>query len=196
MPRISRDWIAGGILLIVGSFELALTFLPDVAFLIPLLLGLGLLGLFLVLRSPAFLSAGGVISGIGVGILTARQGDPDLAGAGVLVSIGFGFVLVSILGAIYDVHSVRTWPLVPGSALIAVGAVIFATGLGPGVLDLAVRGWPAVPVIVGSYLLLAARLRLPLYADDAEPVEEVPDETHPVPTGRHQEQGPQAPTMS
>lgn len=163
MARIGRDWVAGAILLIVGGFLLNLEFVPDVAFLIPLLAGLVLLGLFLILRSPALLGSGAVVTGIGVGILTATQGSPDFAGAGVLVSIGAGFLLVTVLGAIFDVASVRTWPLVPGLALIALGALIYAAGLGQEVLDIAARGWPALLVLMGAYLLLAARMGLPLH---------------------------------
>ncbi len=137
--------------------------------------GWRLLGLFLVLRLPALLGAGAVITGIGVGILTATQGNPDFGGAGVLVSIGAGFLLVTVLGAIFDIHSVRTWPLVPGLALIALGAVIFAAGLGQEVLDIAARGWPALLVLMGAYLLLAARMGLPLHGREAG--DHVSDET-------------------
>lgn len=165
MPRISRDWLAGGILLIVGSFFLAIEFLPEAAFLIPLLVGLALLGIFLIFRMPSLLSAGGVITGVGVGILAARQGSPDFGGAGVLVSVGGGFLVVSILAAIFQVPSARAWPIAPGLVLITIGAVIYAAGLGQEVLEVATRWWPAVLVFVGAYLLLAARLRLPLYAD-------------------------------
>jgi len=177
MTRISRDWVAGGILLIVGAFLLALEFLPDLAFLIPLLIGLGLLGVFLLVRSPSLLSAGGVITGVGVGILTAAQGSPDFGGAGVLVSVGGGFLLVWLFGAMFGIPSVRSWPLVPGLALIALGAVIYAAGLGGEMLDVSARGWSLLLVVVGGYLLLAARLRLPLYGDGAARGGAVSDET-------------------
>ncbi len=177
MARISRDWVAGGILLSVGAFLLALEFLPDVAFLMPLLIGLALLGVFLLVRSPSLLSAGGVITGVGVGILTAAQGSPDLGGAGVLVSVGGGFLLVWLFGAMFGLPAVRSWPLVPGLALLALGAVIYAAGLGEEVLDVAARGWPVLLVVVGGYLLLAARLRLPLYGEAVTRAGAVSDET-------------------
>ncbi len=197
MTRISRDWVAGGILLIVGAFLLALEFLPDLAFLMPLLIGLALLGMFLLVRSPALLSSGGVITGIGVGILTAAQGSPDFGGAGVLVSVGGGFLLVWLFGLMFGIPAVRSWPLVPGLALIALGTVIYAAGFGEEMLDISSRGWPALLVAVGGYMLLAARLRLPLYGDDATRVGAVTDETDaPVPVsirGRD-EQHREAPT--
>lgn len=180
MGRLSRDWVAGGILLIVGGFLLALEHFPDVAFIIPLFIGLALLGAFLALRSPGLLTAGSVITGVGVGILTGAQGSPDFGGAGVLVSIGGGFLLLSLLGALFEVPSVRAWPLAPGFALVALGAVIYAAGSGRQMLDLATRWWPALLVAMGLYLLLAARLRLPLYAGrDAR--DAVSDETRTGP---------------
>ncbi len=177
MARISRDWVAGGILLSVGAFLLALEFLPELAFLMPLLMGLALLGVFLLVRSPSLLSAGGVITGVGVGVLTATQGSPDFGGAGVLVSVGGGFLLVWLFGAMFGIPAVRSWPLVPGLALLALGAVIYAAGLGEEVLDIAARGWPVLLVVVGGYLLLAARLRLPLYGDGVTRAAGVTDET-------------------
>lgn len=180
--RISRDLVAGAILLMVGGFLLALEHLPDIAFVIPLLIGLGLLGLFLVARTPALLSTGAVITGIGVGILTATQGSADFGGAGVLVSIGAGFLLVTVLGAIFQVPSVRTWPLVPGLALIALGAIIYSSGLGQEVLDVASRWWPLALVLMGAYLVLAARLRLPLHAGGHDRVEVDEDTRYELPS--------------
>ncbi|MDQ3493090.1 MAG: hypothetical protein M3452_07515 [Chloroflexota bacterium] len=197
MTRISRDWVAGGILLIVGAFLLALEFLPDLAFLMPLLIGLALLGIFLLVRSPALLSAGGVITGVGVGILTAAQGSPDFGGAGVLASVGGGFLLVSLFGAMFGITAVRSWPLIPGLALIALGTVIYAAGLGEEMLDISARGWPVLLVVVGAYLLLAARLRLPLYGERAVRADAVSDETDAtvaVVMRDRDERRPEAPT--
>lgn len=196
MARISRDWVAGGTLLIVGAFLLAVEFLPNLAFLMPLLIGLGLLGAFLMVRSPALLGAGGVITGIGVGILTATQGSPDFGGAGVLVSVGGGFLLVSLFGTMFGISAVRSWPLIPGLALIALGTVIYAAGLGAEMLDVSARGWPVLLVVVGAYLLLAARLRLPLYGERALHADTVSDETDasvPVVVRDREERRPEAP---
>jgi hypothetical protein len=153
----SRDVVAGAILLIVGSFLLAGRFLPGVDRLMPLLVGLGLLGLFFVTRSPSALIPGGIVTGVGVGILVATQGDPQFGGAGFLLSAGGGFLLVSFLGALYQIPESRYWPLIPGSILVAIGAVIFAGQLGAEVLRLAADWWPLVLVAMGIYLLVAAR---------------------------------------
>lgn len=196
MARISRDWVAGGILLIVGAFLLALEFLPDLAFLMPLLVGLALLGLFLLVRSPALLSAGGVITGVGVGILTATQGSPDFGGAGVLMSVGGGFLLVWLFGAMFGIPAVRSWPLIPGLALIALGTITYAAGFGEEMLDISARGWPILLVVVGGYLLVAARLRLPLYGgggSHGDPVSDETDATVPVTVRSRDERHPEAP---
>ncbi len=196
MARISRDWVAGGILLIVGAFLLALEFLPDLAFLMPLLVGLALLGIFLLVRSPALLSAGGVITGVGVGILTATQGSPDFGGAGVLMSVGGGFLLVWLFGAMFGIPAVRSWPLIPGLVLIALGTITYAAGFGEEMLDISARGWPILLVVVGGYLLVAARLRLPLYGgggSHGDPVSDETDATVPVTVRGPDERQPEAP---
>lgn len=196
MARISRDWVAGGILLIVGAFLLALEFLPNLAFLMPLLVGLALLGIFLLVRSPALLSAGGVITGVGVGILTATQGSPDFGGAGVLMSVGGGFLLVWLFGAMFGIPAVRSWPLIPGLVLIALGTITYAAGFGEEMLDISARGWPILLVVVGGYLLVAARLRLPLYGDGGshgDPVSDETDATVPVTVRGRDERHPEAP---
>lgn len=157
----NRDLVAGAILLIVGLFLLAGQLVPGFERFIPLLVGLALLLLFFVTRSPAALIPGGIVTGVGVGILVATQGDQQFGGAGFLMSLGGGFLLVSLLGAIFQVPEVRAWPLVPGSILIAVGALILAGQMGQTVLDIATRWWPLVLVIVGGYLVFAARGRHP-----------------------------------
>jgi hypothetical protein len=185
MTKLSRDLVAGSILLVVGAMLLAIEHLPDVAFLIPFIVGLALLGVALLVRLPTALASGGVITGIGVGILVARQGSPDLGAAGLLLSIGGGFLAVTLLAALFDLPAVRSWPLVPGLALVALGAVIYAGGLGQETLDLASAWWPALLLVVGAYLILAARLRLPLYADEARGARD--DETRPVGRQGHED---------
>ncbi len=196
MARISRDWVAGGILLIVGAFLLALEFLPGLAFLMPLLVGLALLGTFLLVRSPALLSAGGVITGVGVGILTATQGSADFGGAGVLMSVGGGFLLVWLFGVMFGIPAVRSWPLIPGLVLIALGTITYLAGFGEEMLDISARGWPILLVVVGGYLLVAARLRLPLYGgggSHGDPVSDETDATVPVTVRGSDERHPEAP---
>lgn len=168
MTRIpSRDWVGGAVLIIVGGFFLARNLVPGIERLIPLFVGLALLALFFLIRSPGALIPGGIVTGVGVGILVASQGN-TFGGAGFLMSVGAGFIAISVLGAIFGVPGTRYWPLVPGSVLIAIGAVIFAAQLGPQVLELAETYWPLVLIVVGGYLLLRARQGVGAIAEDRE----------------------------
>jgi hypothetical protein len=181
MSRLAnRDVIGGALLLIVGLFMLVGRFAPGTERFVPLLVGLALLGLFFATRSPGALVPGGIVTGVGVGAVAATQGDQQFGGAGFLLSAGAGFLLVSFLGGVYGLREVRVWPLVPGSILIALGAVIFAGRMGGQVLQTATDWWPVVLVVVGAYLLLAARFRRTGAAD-------VDDETRSDPAARDAE---------
>ena len=81
-------------LLLVGFERLGNRLFPDLVTIVPLLVGLGLLGLFFLTRSLGPLVAGGVISGLGLGILVATRGSPDFGAAGFLISLAGGFYLV------------------------------------------------------------------------------------------------------
>jgi uncharacterized membrane protein len=101
MHRIpSRDWIGGAILVIVGGFFLARNLAPGVEVIIPLLVGLALLGLFL----------GGVAA-------AARRTGRAAPGAAAAL-------------AVYGAHSAIDWDWeLPALTLVAVvlaGAVLAA----------------------------------------------------------------------
>jgi hypothetical protein len=166
VTRLNRDWIIGAMLLLVGFERLGNRLFPDLVTIVPLLVGLGLLGLFFLTRSLGPLVAGGVISGLGLGILVATRGSPDFGAAGFLISLAGGFYLVWILGLMFERREVRWWPVVPGSVLLAAGAVVYAAGLGAQLLRIAVDWWPVVPIITGLYLLLSARLHARFAEED------------------------------
>ncbi len=166
MRLLNRDWIIGAMLLLVGFERLGNRLFPDLVTIVPLLVGLGLLGLFFLMRSLGPLVAGGVISGLGLGILVATRGSPDVGAAGFLISLAGGFYLAWILGLVFDVREVRWWPVVPGSLLLAAGAVVYTAGLGVQLLQVAVDWWPLVPIVTGLYLLLSARLRARFAEED------------------------------
>ena len=157
--RLNRDWIAGAMLLLIGFVLLGNRLFPDLVSSVPLIIGLALLGLFLLTRSLGALVAGGVVTGLGVGILVATRGSPDFGAAGFLISLAGGFYLVWILGLLFERREVRWWPVVPGSLLLAAGAVVYALGWGEPLLQVAVDWWPVLPILMGAFLLLSARLR-------------------------------------
>ncbi len=174
MGRLSRDWVAGVMLLVVGLLLLGDRLFPDLVPIVPLALGLALLGVFLLGRSAGALVNGSVTVGIGVGVLVVKGGNPDFGAAGFIVSVAGGFYLAWVLGLVFEIPSVRWWPVVPGSLLLAIGAVVYTAKMGASLLQLAVDWWPGLLVAMGVYLLLHQRLRARLAADD---------ETSAVPVG-------------
>jgi hypothetical protein len=192
MSRLNRDWIIGAMLVLLGFERLGNRLFPDLVTSVPLLVGLALLGLFFLTRSLGALVAGGVISGLGLGILVATRGSPDFGAAGFLISLAGGFYLVWVLGLMFQRSEIRWWPVVPGSLLLAAGAVVYAAGLGEQLLQLAVDWWPLVPIITGIYLLLSARLRGHLGDDDE--TSEVPAVRGPLLTPHGPDPAPRAPS--
>jgi hypothetical protein len=172
MRHLNRDSVGGAMLLVAGFLLLGERLFPNLVALVPLLIGLALLAVFLVTRSPNALVNGSVIAGIGVGVLVVKGGNPDIGATGFIVSLAGGFYLAWILGLIFDVPSVRWWPVVPGSILLALGAIVYTAHAGQSLVAFAVDWWPALLVIMGAYLLLHGRLR-------ARPAEE--EETSAVP---------------
>lgn len=167
MTRLpSRDWIAGALLVIVGAFFLAERLVPGLERFIPLLVGLALVGLFLVTRSAGALVPGGVLTGVGIGTLIATQPDSPYGGGAFLVSMGAGFILVSALAAMFGIRDARAWPLVPGSVLITIGVIIIASDQGRPVLEFAETWWPLVLVLVGGWVLFGAHRHRTRTADD------------------------------
>lgn len=161
-------------LLVVGFLLLGQRLFPDLVPIVPLALGLALLGIFLVSRSVGALMNGSVTVGVGVGVLVVTSGTSDFGAAGFLVSVAGGFYLAWILGLIFDVPTVRWWPVVPGSLVLALGAVVYTAQMGEPLLRFAVDWWPGLLVVMGGYLLLRARLRSRADADE---------ETSAVPVG-------------
>jgi hypothetical protein len=153
----SRDWIAGAVLVIVGLFFLAGRLVPGLDRFIPLIVGLGLVGVFLATRWRGALVPGGVLCGVGVGTVIATQPDSTYGGGAFLISLGGGFLLVSLLAALYQVREARAWPLVPGSVLVTMGVLILAGNQGRAVLEFAQTWWPVVLVAIGAWVLVGAQ---------------------------------------
>jgi hypothetical protein len=161
-------------LLAVGFLLIGQRLFPDLVPIVPLVIGLLLLGVFLLSRSVGALVNGSVLVGVGVGILVVTNGTSDFGAAGFLVAVAGGFYLAWILGLIFDVPTMRWWPVVPGSLLLALGAVVYTAKMGGPLLRFAQDWWPGLLVIMGAYLLLRARLLNRL---------EVDEETSTVPVG-------------
>jgi hypothetical protein len=159
MALLRRDWIAGTMLLVTGFLLLGTRLFPDLVPVVPLLLGLALLAFFFVTRAPGALVVGSVIVGIGIGVLVVRGTEPNVGGAGFLVSLAAGFLLAWLLALIFNVRSLRAWPLVPGIVLLVLGGAVYTGNFGRDLLAFAFDWWPVLLVVTGAYLLLQARLR-------------------------------------
>ena len=184
MGILHRDWIAGTMLVVAGLFILGNRLFPDLLPLLPLLIGLLLLGLFFLTRSAAAVVAGSVLVGVGIGVLVVKGSDPDIGTGGFLISLAGGFFLAWILGVLFNIRSLRLWPLLPGFALLVIGAVVTSGHMGRDVLNLAADWWPLLLVLMGVFLLYRARSHhrvsdettaIPVPAQDgvAGPVEDV-----------------------
>ena len=150
--------IVGFVLILIGGAALVSQFFPDLDRYIPLVIGIGLLGLFAITRSYVALVFAGILTGVGLGLLVADffPGE-DADGPGAVLGIGFGFVGIWIISYLMRLKEHHFWPLIPGGILLLVGA-----GL---VLDLFnedVSRWaiPAVIVVIGMLVMLVGYLRL------------------------------------
>jgi hypothetical protein len=155
--RVDRDWIAGSLLVVLGVVLLGERVAPELVPLLPLVIGLAALVLFFIVRSGPLLVLGGVLTGLGIGVLIARGSGSDLAAAGFLGSIGVGFLLAWIIGLWQRVPRMRWWPFVVGVALVALGVVVGALGIGPKAMQVAIDWWPLAVIALGAYLLWAVR---------------------------------------
>lgn len=181
MWRAGRDWLAGAVLVFVGLLLLAERRLPDLVPVIPLVVGLLLLGLFLVRRSAAVLVLGCVLTGAGVGVLVDRESS-SLSGIAFPASVAAGFLVAWLAGLVLGIRALRAWPLVAALAAGALAAAVAIGGVGEEVRRLAVAWWPLAVIALGLVLLASARLgRRGVHPDDdTRPVAivEAPPDAH------------------
>jgi hypothetical protein len=154
---LHRDWIAGTMLVVAGLFILGNRQFPDLLPVMPLIIGLLFLGLFFLTRSAASAVAGSVLVGVGIGVLVVKGSDPDVGTGGFLISLAGGFFLAWILGLMFNIRSLRWWPLVPGFLLLVLGAIVTSGHMGKDVINAAADWWPVLLVLMGAFLLYRAR---------------------------------------
>ncbi len=142
------------ILIIVGVGALAMQIMPDAGAWILLLIGLGFLAAFAVLRSYAALIPGGILTGLGAGILASQSiALKDEATGGVIVlGLGLGFIAIWVIGALIHVAEHHPWPLVPGGILSIIGVSLLVGGQAIEVM----RFWPVVVIAIGVVVLWRA----------------------------------------
>ena len=101
------------LLLTAGVLVLAGHAVPVVGDCLALVLGIELLVWAGVTREDGLLIAGGVTSGLGLGVLLAawplRDAEPNVVGGAFVVSVAVGFMLVAALGNLWQRRQMWAW---------------------------------------------------------------------------------------
>jgi hypothetical protein len=116
------------LLLTAGVLILAGRAVPVVGDCLALALGIELLVWAGVTREDGLLIAGGVTSGLGLGVLLAawplRDAEPNVVGGAFVVSVAVGFLLVAALGHWWQRR--QTWAWITAAVAGAVGGALMA----------------------------------------------------------------------
>lgn len=159
--------VLGFVLVLIGGGALASQLWPDVDRYIPLVIGIGLLGVTLITRSYAALIFGGILTGVGAGLLVSdvffHTADAD--GPGATLGLGFGFVGIWVVSYLMRLKEHHFWPLIPGSILLLVGLGLVLDFFENDLSKLVV---PAIVVVIGILVMLAGYLRMPHGTGTAE----------------------------
>jgi hypothetical protein len=151
-------FIIGFVLVLVGGGALVSQVLPDFDRYVPLVIGLGLLVVFLVTRSYVALVFAGILTGIGAGLVAAdvMPGTRD-DGAGTVLGLAFGFLGIWAVSWLYRLREHHFWPLIPGGILFLVGI-----GLVLDLFDTDASKWvvPAIVVTIGVLVMAYGYLRM------------------------------------
>jgi hypothetical protein len=150
--------VIGFVLVLIGGGALVSELLPDYDRYIPLVIGLGLLGVFVVTRAYLALVFGAILSGIGAGLLVSDllPGTKD-DGPGAVLGLAFGFLGIWAVGWLMRLREHHFWPLIPGGIMLLVGM-----GLVMDLFETDASRWivPAIIVIIGVLVMAAGYLRL------------------------------------
>lgn len=160
-PPLRRNRVLSGLVLILlGGVFLVAQFveIPSLGKLI--LPGLGLLFLFwgIAVREGGLLIPGGILSGIGMGVylMEALPLEGEAEPGVFLLSFGGGFVLITLLSALFT-RETQWWALIPGGILAAIGGALYMGGAALDALELAGRFWPVALILAGLWLIFRRR---------------------------------------
>jgi hypothetical protein len=117
-------------------------------------IGVGFLIAYAATRTYGFLIAGGIMTGLGIGIVIQTQATGSL-GEPVLLGLGIGFLTIYAVDAVVRRSEALWWPVIPGGILATIG-VLVGTGR-EGWLENAGSWWPAVLIVIGALILLSGR---------------------------------------
>jgi hypothetical protein len=150
-------WIGGIILILIGAGLLASQFVPDIGRYAPLVVGLGLLLIFIVTRNAGALIGGAIVTGIGVGILMDEQFPTGDGTSWIPLCLGLGFLGIWVFGGLLRMPEARFWPLIPGGILTFVGIAAlggFSSQIGQYI-------WPVVLILIGVVTIAGSLRRKP-----------------------------------
>lgn len=160
-------WIGGIILVIVGVGLLLGQLVPDVGRYAALIVGLGLLVIFILTRNPGTLIGGCIVTGIGVGIVLDDLMPAADGQSWIPLCLGLGFLGIWVFGSLLRVPEARFWPLIPGGVLTFVGVAVLG-GLSSQVAQYV---WPVVLILIGLIAIARSIRRRP---DAARPTTTTP----------------------
>ena len=150
--------IVGFVLVLIGGGALVSQLLPDFDRYVPLVVGLGLLAVFVMTRSYVALVFAGILTGIGVGLLAADllPGTKD-DGPGAVLGLAFGFIGIWAVGWFLRLKEHHFWPLIPGGILALVGTGLLLDLFETDASRLVI---PAVVVTIGVLVMAGGFLRM------------------------------------
>ncbi len=161
--------IALGVVMLIAS----LTDSQLVGQMIVLLLGVIFLTWGVMVRHPAPLIPGCILTGLGVGIVLSQWLFTNISGQAqggiVTLCLGLGFLLIMPAQQFVTRQTAHWWPLIPGGILTLTGFGLLLGDAGVTMLTWMGRLWPLALIAVGGALLYQA-LRSHRSASDDQPV--------------------------
>lgn len=161
--------IALGVVMLIAS----LTDSQLVGQMIVLLLGVIFLTWGVMVRHPAPLIPGCILTGLGVGIVLSQWLFTSISGQAqggiVTLCLGLGFLLIMPAHQFVTRQTAHWWPLIPGGILTLTGFGLLLGDAGVTMLTWMGRLWPLALIAVGGALLYQA-LRSQRTASDDQPL--------------------------
>jgi len=145
----------GAAVIAIGVFLLLAQNVQDFGTWIPLLVGLLFLAAGVRRRAYGLLVAGGVISGVGVGVVLQQAVDDPWDGAISLLSLAAGFASIWVLGRLLRIPENHPWPLIPAAII----AIIAGLQLTEAELGGAIEWWPLIIIAIGLLIIMSALRR-------------------------------------
>lgn len=153
VPRRDPGGLVAGLVIAgLGLFFLAGQLEPDIGRFVTLIIGLGLLLVFLFTREYGFLVPGSILTGVGVGIVLDASASGQAESGVMMLTVAGGFLGIWVIGSIFRLSQNHWWPLIPGGILTLIGLVqMTRTDIAS-----ALRFWPVVLIVLGAFVLAKA----------------------------------------